>query len=432
MAGDADAALLAARLAELEAAQWLAPAAIAERQHAALAPLLAHHARHSGQFARRLAAAGLDAAQAATPQGFARLGLLTRHEVQSAPDFLAHAVPAPHLPLARVSTSGSTGEPVESRRTTLNRLDWLAITLLDHRWHRRDLAGRLCVIRAYVPQVTRMADWGPPASLFHATGPGLVIPIDLPIARQAALLRDFRPTCLLAYPTTLGGLLEEGDALDGVAEIRTFGEAVPDALRARVAERLGVTLVDSYSSQEVGYIALQCPESGQYHAMAETLLVEVLDDAGRPCAPGGTGHVVVTDLRNYAAPVIRYAIGDMAEAALPCGCGRGWPTLARIRGRVRNLVTFPDGSRAWPMVGYRDFHALAGVTQYQFVQHDRQTIEVRIVADAPLTPESEAALTARIRRALGYPFTLRFTRHAERLPMGGSGKFEEFLSLLSD
>jgi phenylacetate-CoA ligase len=59
---------------------------------------------------------------------------------------------------------------------------------------------------------------------------------------------------------------------------------------------------------------------------------------------------VVTPLHNFAMPLIRYAIGDYAEAGPPCACGRGLPVLARILGRARNLLTLPHGERIGAIV----------------------------------------------------------------------------------
>src|SRR6185295_14515719 len=98
----------------------------------------------------------------------------------------------------------------------------------------------------------------------------------------------------------------------------------------------GVGVVDVYSSEECGQIALQCPEHEQYHVQSESVLVEVLDDEGRPCAPGTIGRVVLTTLQNFAMPLIRYDIGDFAEPGPACPCGRALPVLTRIVGRVRN------------------------------------------------------------------------------------------------
>lgn len=209
-----------------------------------------------------------------------------------------------------------------------------------------------------------------------------------------------------------------------------MGETVTPALRLSCAEVLGVPLVDHYSSQEVGYVALQCPESGQYHVMAENVLVEVLDDAGRPCAPGEVGRVVVSSLHNLATPMLRYELRDYAEQGAPCPCGRGLPTLARILGRSRNLLRLPDGTRRWPVVGFYHYRDVAPVTQYQLIQHSVEEIEVRLVVERPLRGAEEAALTGIIHKSLGHPFRLRFSYFEGEIPRGPSGKFEEFLSLI--
>ena len=95
-----------------------------------------------------------------------------------------------------------------------------------------------------------------------------------------------------------------------------------------------MTVVDIYSCTEAGYLAFSCPEQGNLHVQAESVIVEVLDRAGKPCAPGEEGEVVVTPLLNFAMPLIRYAVGDRAVVGEPCACGRGLPTLKTV-GRSR-------------------------------------------------------------------------------------------------
>jgi phenylacetate-coenzyme A ligase PaaK-like adenylate-forming protein len=94
-----------------------------------------------------------------------------------------------------------------------------------------------------------------------------------------------------------------------------------------------VPLTDLYAADEAGCIALQCPDHEHYHVQSESVLVEVLDVEGRACAPGAVGRVVVTTLQNFAMPLVRYDIGDVAEAGDPCPCGRGLPVLRRIARR---------------------------------------------------------------------------------------------------
>ena len=55
--------------------------------------------------------------------------------------------------------------------------------------------------------------------------------------------------------------------------------------------------------------------------------------------------MVITDLHNFAMPLIRYEIGDYAEAGDLCPCGRGLPVITRIVGRVHNMLTLPSGEQ---------------------------------------------------------------------------------------
>lgn len=433
---DGTGALLAALLRQLDQTQWLAAETIADLQREQLGLLAAYLRDHSPFFAARLEAVGLDPAALAAPGGLARLPPLSRRALQQVDDLFSNAVPAGHRPVKAHTTSGSTGEPVTVRRTAVGQLHWAAATVRDSLWHGRDPAGRLAVVRARVPRILRRDDWGPPMNRLFATGPSLTLPISLDAAEQFRLLADFAPTELLIYPTALAALIRHmeatGSRIESLRHLRTVGEMLSPERRALARDFLGLDPVSIYSSQEIGTMALQCPVSGAYHVIAESVIVEVVDDSGAPCRPGEIGRILVTDLQNFATPMIRYDIGDHAEVGGPCPCGRGLPVLTRILGRERNLIRMPDGTRHWPLTGYDHFREIAGVRQYQFIQLDRETVEVRLVTDAPLTPAQKAALRDHIQATLGHPFALRFVFFESRLPIPSSGKFEEFVCLIPD
>jgi phenylacetate-CoA ligase len=212
--------------------------------------------------------------------------------------------------------------------------------------------------------------------------------------------------------------------------VRCIGETLSPALRARCQAILGVAIVDTYSAQEVGVIALQCPQSGLYHVHAESLVVEVLNPDGQACAPGETGRVVVTDLHNFATPLVRYELRDYAEVGPTCPCGRTLPTLKRVLGRQRNMVVLPNGQRYWPLVGLHHFRQIAQILQYQLIQHDLENVEMRLVVRTKLDATAEARLIAIVQQALGHPFTIRFRYVEGELPRTAGGKFEEFVSLV--
>ncbi len=423
-------AILTALLVQLEAAQWLEPAALAEGQAQQLNAVCEHHKKHTPAFGARLKASGL--AYLNSLDRLRQLQPLSRREAQSLGErFFAKEVPPRHLPLGNAKTSGSTGEPVSVRKTAIGRLFWSAYTIRDHLWHGRQFSLRMSSIRANISKYVEARDWGAPARNLYKTGEAQGIPITTDIREQLRLLRRFRPELLIVYPNNLAAFAAiweaEGFDLGDLRHIKTIGETVHDELRDRAKAITGLAIEDNYSSQEAGTIAIQCPASGLYHVMSEALIVEVVDAKGELCREGETGRVLVSDLTNLATPLIRYDIGDYAEVGPACSCGRGLPTLRRIWGRERNLVRLPDGSRNWPLVGFHAFDTVAPVRQYQLIQTALDQITFKVVTDAAISQEQEAGLIRIVQRALNHPFRITVEQHRHRLPIGANGKFEEFV-----
>jgi phenylacetate-CoA ligase len=429
-----DGAALLALHCQLEQSQWWLPGKLQARQFDQLREVLAHAARTVAFHRDRLSAAGIDPAREIDPAAFARLPLLTRRDVQTqGAGLMSQAPPPGHGQLVEHLTSGSIGEPLRVFGTQLDSLFWLAQTLRDHFWHRRDFAGTLCSIRSRV-KGSELPGWGPATDPLFATGPCAILNIRAEPARQMEWLQQHEPTYLLSHPTNLRELarlsLKEGIRLPRLREVRSFGETLPQDLRALCREAWNANLSDVYSAEEVGYIALQCPEHEHYHLQSEHLLVEVLDDQGKPCAPGEIGRVVVTTLHNFAMPLIRYALSDYAEVGAPCSCGRGLPVLTRILGRSRNMLTLPDGQRVWPTFPVMRY-AAASIRQLQLVQHTRETIEARYVAERELFADEQSTLVAAIHEALGFPFAVTLTRVPEITRSAGM-KCEDMISMVAE
>jgi phenylacetate-CoA ligase len=417
-------------LRELQVSERWPPAELARRQRTMLLAVARHSATFSRHFAARLRAAGLIPSALVKEGALARLPPLSRAELVSAGEslFCTHC-PSSHGTPVATSTSGSTGEPVAVRRTGLCQLQWQAYGLRDHLWHDRDFAGRLAVVRANIAEPIDQPDWGQPGNLLFRTGPASARPPSRSVQELGEWLVGFDPDHLLMLPSTLAALVTElaqtGRRLSRLQSIRTLSETVHPELREATGRVLGVPIHDSYTSQEAGIMAVQCP-AGSYH-VSETILLEVLNAVGEPCAVGETGRVVITDLVNFATPLIRYEIGDYAEVGAPCACGRGLPVIRRFLGRERNLVLLPDGTRHWPVVGFHRWSEAWPVRQFQFVQLDRHTILARMSAAGRPDAVQEARLTAIIQQALGHPFDLRYEWHETPLPRGPGGKFEEFI-----
>ncbi len=206
----------------------------------------------------------------------------------------ARRCPQGHEPVGENVTSGSTGEFLRVRRTRVNQLIWLAMVLRDHVWRGTDFSVPLTSVRAPNVGIKEFPNWGLPMSWLFSSGPSLAMPTKLPGRELYDRMAAFGTGNLVIYPNALGTVLDEVEArgkLKSLKAIRTVGEMVSDALRERTRELLGIEIADAYTCQEAGYIALQCPDSGLYHFMAEALIVEVLRERwnslrGRRDRPG--------------------------------------------------------------------------------------------------------------------------------------------------
>ena len=428
----ADAQLLA-WVQWLDRSQWLDAAALQAGQISQLAILLKHFEAKSPWVGQRLASQGKGAKHfCESMQAFSGFPVTLRADVQEAGTaFHSTMVPAAHKPVAPKKTSGSTGQPVATYRTALNHLFWMATTVREHLWHGRDPRARLAVVRQTVGKAFDQPSWGSPVGNLFDTGSSHGMPITTDTRLLVQWLLKVQPRYLLIYPSVWQAILDQlplDHGLNALLQVRTIGETVSADLRQQTQDQLGVGIADTYSSEEAGIIAIQCPHSGLYHTMAEGLIVEVLRPDGSPCATDEIGRVVVTDLLNFASPILRYDIGDYAQRGPACPCGRGAPTFTRILGRYRNLVKLPDGSSHWPLTGFREFGTVANVTQYQLVQKTLALIEVRLAVDGPdLLEDQEKALAAIISRSLGHAFAYQFNYFPGQLPKPASGKFEEFI-----
>lgn len=428
-------ALTAALLQQLEQSQWW-PAEELRRQQLLQAGALLDHAYRQLPFYRdRLAEAGHLPGRPPTPEVWARIPILTRAELQQAGEALyCPELPEGHGATYELSTSGSTGRPVKVRGSRLTQLFYDVLTVREHLWHRRDFSGTLAAIRAFpdgvavYPRGARNRAWGRALQGLFATGPSVMLSVGSRAEEQLEWLQRRQPDYLLTYPSALREVLllcrERGIALPGLREVRTLSEVLPAATRELCREVWGLPIVDMYSTQEAGYLALQCPEREHYHVQSEAMLLEVLNPEGEPCGPGEVGEVVITPLMNFAMPLIRYAVGDLAEVGPPCPCGRGLPVLTRILGRSRDALVYPDGRKAWALIAEFNYTQIPALRQFQLVQHAVDDVEMRVVADRHLTEAEEAQLATWIQNRCWHAFPIRFTYHDE-IPRSAGGKFQD-------
>ena len=381
----------------------------------------------------------LDVKGPLTASNFRQLPILRREIIQQAKGkFVSQDLPPQYGRLMKLSSSGSTGRPIEVYKNEVNDYMSKVFTLRDHLWHNRDITRRFAAIRhspeqAYqAPEGKRSPSWTQATAEMFVTGPSYRLDSMAPTSEQLDWLLVCQPDYLMTYPSNLRALIQQTERMgrlpSSLRQVITFGELLPPSLRAELRERWQIDLTDTYSCQEAGVLALQCPEHEHYHVQAENVLLEVLNDKDEACQVGEVGRVVLSSLHNFASPLLRYEVGDYAEVGACCDCGRGLPVLKRIYGRARNMVKYPNGDTAWPYLGGSGYFSdVVNINQFQIVQTQSDTLDMYLVMDREMTKIQQSGLTDKIRSALRYPFKLNFI-YVDAIARGTTGKFEDFIS----
>jgi phenylacetate-CoA ligase len=357
----------------------------------------------------------------------ATLPILPRAEIPQ----LAASVRAlhPDANLLTSRTSGSTGMPVSfffDASHQAGRFAARARYLLDNGWNPLRRSAWIMNVAMDSPDgaLTR-------GSRFLGSR---FFPHTADLELQAKWLRQLDPHFLYAYPVNFEGLVRifagEDRPLKSLRKIFSGSEVLDDALRFILTETFGCEVADNYGSTEA-FLAWQCPV-GSYHVNAEHVILEVVDDDGRPSAPGALGRVLVTTLENHLMPLIRYEIGDYALATdATCSCGRALPCIGKVTGRGVNLFVGTEGKRFVPWDLFRPLKDRPWIRQYQVAQTGVGCFKIRYAADRQLAPDDESAVIRHFETILRRPASLKFERH-DRIARAPSGKFMTAICELTD
>ncbi|HYD56313.1 MAG TPA: hypothetical protein VEB41_05355, partial [Burkholderiales bacterium] len=417
--GPAGAAMLALQW-QLERSQWLSAENVRSAQSRQLGLLLEHAARNVPRY-RGLA-----------PERFADWPVLRAAEARADPASLfALRYPKEHGRLVETQTTGSTGQPFRVFHTEAAQFFSHGMVIRDHLLHEWELSLKLATTLGKLKRGAQPG-WGLMNGVFP-TGPAVTLGTAEGVEAQLSWLIAERPAYLIAHAANLRALLlhsrASGRAPAGLRQLLSHAGTLPPDVPALARALWGAKVVDVYSTEEFGPIASQCPAGERYHVHAEHVLVEVVREDGTPCEPGETGRVLVTALQNFAMPLIRYDVGDYAQACEPCPCGRGLPTLGRIAGRARNMFRAPDGRTFFPAMAADVWLDIAPLRQFRLVQGSLDCLTLHYAMDRELTAYERSALAAEIGGRFGYPYRFEFVR-VDSLPREPGEKFEDFLCLV--
>jgi phenylacetate-CoA ligase len=237
------------------------------------------------------------------------------------------------------------------------------------------------------------------------------------LERQVMIMRDFKTSalaCTPGYALALAGALAEAGITPGTLSLRAgfFGaEPWSEALRGQLESRLGIQAMDTYGLTEVlgPGVAFECEARRGLHVNEDHFIAEIVDPATLAVkGPGEAGELVLTTITKEGFPLVRYRTGDLtALDPSPCPCGRTLARIARVQGRIDDMINLGD-VKVFPSQVEEVIAATEGVEPHYELIVDRvdgiDTLEVRveIAEDMPGVDEvrSIERLKERIARRL--------------------------------
>jgi len=197
-------------------------------------------------------------------------------------------------------------------------------------------------------------------------------------------LRVSQPSVLYGYPSAM---LEFAEYISSrklkplvFHSVISTAERLTDDQRVQLTAAYKSEVFNLYCTREHGCIGFECGQHDGFHLDAGSVYVEIVNNEGRHARPGEVGDIIVTDLLNYGMPFIRYQIGDRgALSPDPCPCGCHLSLLARLEGRITDVLYRMDGSKVTGVILVDMFIDEPWISQFQIVQDRLDRIDVILV-----------------------------------------------------
>ncbi len=310
--------------------------------------LLQYAFDHVPYYRRRYTEAGCSPQDIKTPEDFAKLPVLTRQNLMENFDsLLSDEFSIKDVILS--TTGGSSGTPAkvyhpkkEIRAANGWRmLGWWNISPAA------DCADVYRDIRTSIKaRIMHFLQWFPTKQI-------LLDATSFTEKDMHDFLNDFahvRPEVLHGYVGAMDILaeyvLKNGIQLPPPKVIWVTSAPITPVQQKKIETAFNAPVYDQYGCCEIYWLAAECPARNGLHMFYDTRRFEFLDDNNLPVPNGEYGNIAITDLKNYAFPLIRYLNGDRSRRLNSrCTCGCNLPLMDKVKGRVSETFTLPSKTR---------------------------------------------------------------------------------------
>jgi phenylacetate-CoA ligase len=247
----------------------------------------------------------------------------------------------------------------------------------------------------------------------------------------ALLMKDRSIKCLAGYATALTAIAfyfnKKGYTPDmfNVEAISSGAERLEPNAKAMLKKVFGCPVVSRYSNNENGLLAQQPVDSDHFilntaHYFFETLKL----DNDEPAVYGEPARLVLTDLYNYAMPMIRYDTEDIVIMKKQSDGRSERLVLTDISGRVADTIYDTRGNKISAHYVALQFRPYDRVPEYQFVQDTMKEYTVRLEGIQGVYSDEDIIQT--FKKLVGTDARIKI-EHIDKIPRLSSGKLRKII-----
>lgn len=286
--------------------------------------------------------------------------------------------------LISMSTSGSTGTPFTCWQDRNKKKHVNAETLFYNGKTGFTIGRRIIYLRSVVAetQKTNIRQFAENIYLLDCTDLS-----DQGIEEKLDFIRKYTKNCsamMMGYSSTLDAFRKyfEKKGYDRAKGCHLYGiiggsTMLYDETRDSMEKAFGCRCYSRYANEENGFLGQDDKDNNIFLMNRADYYTEVLKmNSDEPAQIGEIGRIVITDLWNYAMPMIRYDTGDVGAWVKHQGAER--MAIGNFGGRSIDMIYNAKGEIVSPHSISTAMWAYKNVKQYQFAQIDKKQYEMRL------------------------------------------------------
>lgn len=243
------------------------------------------------------------------------------------------------------------------------------------------------------------------------------------------LIKNKKIVALLGYASWYDKLVDfiekNSIELTGMKAVIAVSEMLQPATRGKLTELLNCNVVSRYSNEEQGILGQDKGNDDRFFLNHASYFFEFLKlDSDENANPGDLCRIIVTDLFNYAFPMIRYDTGDTGVFENIKNNNYGLPVLQKIYGRLLDLVFDTNGVPVHPMALARIIKNYDEIELWQFIQKDQNKYELKLKLSTDMDLSS---CTFRLKEFFGHNAQIE-VKIVSEIPVLASGKHKPVLN----